>query len=72
MMQNLSQMTNDELKQYLSEHRNDAESFRSALEVLLSRRNPAHRQPYPFDLSDPEREVESILREKFDQAEESN
>lgn len=68
MTTSLSQMTNTELKQYLSEHRNDEESFRAALEVLMQRRNPANRQPYPFDLANPESEVEAILREKFNQA----
>ena len=68
MTMNLSQMTNTELKQYLSEHRNDEESFRAALEVLMQRRNPANRQRYPFDLANPESEVEAILREKFNQA----
>jgi hypothetical protein len=69
MTSDLSQMTNTELKQYLSEHRNDQEAFRAALEVLMSRRNPATRQPYPFDLADPESEVEAILRSKLDHIE---
>ena len=68
MTQYLSQMTNTELKKYLSEHRNDEKAFRAALEVLMSRRNPANLQPYPFDLANPEKEVEAILREKFNQA----
>jgi hypothetical protein len=65
MTSNLFQMTNAQLKQYLSEHRNDQDSFQAALEVLLSRRNPANRQPYPFNLTDPEKEVEAIFREKL-------
>lgn len=69
MTLNLSQMTNTELKQYLSKHRNDEEAFQAALEVLMQRRDPANRQPYPFDLANPESEVEAILREKFNQAE---
>lgn len=70
MMQNLDKLTTPELKRYLSEHRNDEESFRAALQVLMSRRDPnAPRQPYPFDLDDPESEVEAILREKLKQAE---
>ena len=68
MTPNLSQMTNTELKQYLSKHRNDEEAFRAALEVLMRRRDPANRQPYPFDLVNPASEVEAILREKFNQA----
>lgn len=69
MMLNLSQMTNIELKRYISENRNDTEAFQAAMEVLMSRRNPANRHPYPFELANPEVEVEAILREKLDQAE---
>jgi hypothetical protein len=69
MMPNLSQMTFAELKRYLSEHRNDQEAFRAALEVLMSRRNPANRQPSPFELANPESEVEAILKEKLKQVE---
>lgn len=69
MIPNLSEMTNAELKRYISEHRNDVEAFQAAMEVVISRRNPANRQPYPFDLANPEVEVEAILREKLDQAE---
>jgi len=70
MMQNLDQLTTSELKRYLSEHRNDEEAFRSALQILINRRDPnSPRQPYPFDLDDPESEVEAILREKLNQSE---
>lgn len=66
MMQNLNEMTTSELKQYISEHRNDEEAFRAALQVLINRRDRnAPRQPYPFDLDNPEAEVEAILREKL-------
>ncbi|MFB8791856.1 MAG: hypothetical protein U7123_24175 [Potamolinea sp.] len=69
MTPNLQQMTNAELKQYISAHRNDEEAFRAALEVLISRRDPnAAYQPYPFDLADPEGEVKAILMEKIQQA----
>lgn len=65
VMPNLNGMTNRELKQYLSAHRNDDCSFRAALTVLMTRCNPANRHPYPFDLANPENEVEAILREKL-------
>jgi hypothetical protein len=65
MMQNLSEMTNAELKQYISEHRNDTDSFTAAMAVVMSRRNPANLQPYPLDLVNPEVEVEAILRKKL-------
>jgi hypothetical protein len=66
MMLNLSEMTNTELKQYISTHRNDSDAFQAAMEVLMSRRNPANRHPYPFDLVNPEVEVEAILKAKID------
>jgi stage V sporulation protein SpoVS len=65
MMQNLSEMTNTELKQYISEHRNNPDSFAAAMAVVMSRRNPANLQPYPLDLVNPEVEVEAILRKKL-------
>ena len=72
MMQNLAQMTNAELKKYISEHRNDDKAFQAAMEVLMSRRDPAKRQPYPFTLKNPEAEVEAILRAKLNQANQNN
>ena len=65
MTSNLSQMTNTELKRYISEHRNDESAFRAAMCFLMSRRDPANLQPYPFALANPESEVEAILREKL-------
>jgi hypothetical protein len=65
MMQELDQMTNLELKRYLSEHRNDETAFQAGLQVLMDRRDPSMRQPYPFDLNDPEQEVEALLKEKL-------
>jgi hypothetical protein len=66
MTQDLYQMTNAELKQYISAHRNNEEEFRAALEELMSRRDPnALYQPYPFDLNDPENEVQTLLAEKL-------
>ncbi len=67
MTQNLDLMTNAELKHYLSEHRNDGEEFRLALQVLLGRCDAnAASQPYPFNLAEPESEVTAILTEKID------
>lgn len=64
---NLFEMKNTELKQYLSENRNDREAFQAALEVLMSRRNPANRQRSPFNLANPESELEANVREKLNQ-----
>ena len=70
MKQDLHKMTNAELKQYISTHRNDEEAFRAALEMLMSRRDPnAAYHPYPFDLADPEGEVKAVLMEKLKKAE---
>jgi hypothetical protein len=69
MIPNLSAMTNTELKRYISEHRNDVEAFQAAMEVLMSRRNSDNRHPYPFELENPEVEVEALLKEKLSQSE---
>lgn len=68
MIPNLSNMTNTELKRYISEHRNDKDAFQAAMEVLMSRRNPANRQPYPLELANPEVEVEAVLRAKLNES----
>ncbi|MEH2236507.1 DUF6887 family protein [Nostoc sp.] len=65
MIQNLNQMTNIELKRYISKHRNQEKAFRAALQVLMSRCDSATQQPYPFDLDNPESEVEALLLEKL-------
>ncbi|MCT7990317.1 DUF6887 family protein [Laspinema olomoucense] len=68
MSENLHQMTHAELKQYLSQHRNEEEAFREALQVLISRRNSETvRYPYPFDVANPEREITAILKKKLNQ-----
>ncbi|MBN3907244.1 MAG: hypothetical protein HWQ35_11960 [Nostoc sp. NMS1] len=69
MMQNLNQMTNTEIKRYISEHRNDEEAFRAALQVLMSRSDFSTQHPYPFDLDNPESEVEALLLEKLNRTE---
>jgi hypothetical protein len=70
MTQDLHQMTNAELKQYISAHRNEDQAFRAALQVLMSRRDPnAPYQPYPFDLRNPEGKVQAIFMEKLRKSE---
>lgn len=70
MTQDLNQLTNAELKRYISEHRNNDEAFHEALQILMSRRDPnAITYPYPYDMADPEREVEAIFRERMSQIE---
>jgi hypothetical protein len=70
MNQDLNQITNAELMRYISEHRNNDDAFHAALQVLISRRDPnAVTYPYPYDMADPEREMEAIFREKIHQLE---
>ena len=70
MTPNLDQMTNAKLKQYISAHRNEDQAFRAALTVLISRRDPnAPYQPYPFDLNDPEGEVQALFAKKLSRSE---
>jgi hypothetical protein len=70
MSQDLNQMTNAELKRYISKHRNNEDAFHAALEVLMSRRDPhAPWYPHPHKMADPEREMEAIFREKIRQLE---
>ncbi len=70
MIPNLEQMTDVELKRYISENRNNQEAFHAALEIIISRRDPnAPLQPYPFDLENPEAEVEALLRAKLNKSE---
>jgi hypothetical protein len=66
-MQNLSEMTNVELKQYISEHHNNPDSFAAAMAVVINRHNPANLKPYPLDLANYEVEVEAILRAKLNE-----
>jgi hypothetical protein len=70
MSQNLHEMTNSQLKQYISVHRNEDEAFRAALQVLMDRRDPnAPSYSCPSDFSDPEGEVRAIFLEKLKQIE---
>jgi hypothetical protein len=66
MTPDLHQMTDAELKQYISAHRNDEQAFHAALEVVLSRRDPSvPSQPYPLDLPDPLGTLTALFAEKL-------
>jgi hypothetical protein len=67
MMPDFDAMTTAEIKHYISEHRNDEQEFRSALKVLMSR-SAAPKQPYPFDLANPEVEVTALLKQIIDRS----
>lgn len=62
-MTELQQMTTNQLKQYLSEHRRDDDKFSAALSELLNRDpNPVI---YPADM--PIEEMEKVVRKKIEQ-----
>jgi hypothetical protein len=63
----LSEMTNSELRVYLSQHRNDEEAFSQALEVLISRKKDGFKYPPPYSM--PYEEVEAIFKSKLNQSE---
>lgn len=63
----LSEMTNSELRRYLSEHRNDEEAFSQALEVLLNRKKDGFKYPSPYSM--PYEEVEAIFKAKLNPSE---
>jgi hypothetical protein len=64
MKKSLSEMTNAELRQYLSQHRNDETAFSQALEVLLSRKKNGFKYPAPQSMS--YEELEAIFQEKLE------
>lgn len=61
-MPNLKEMTNAELKQFLSANRNNDEPFSEALSELLNRNSGAQR--YPANM--PPEEIEQVIREHLD------
>ncbi len=61
-MPNLKEMTDSEIKQYLSEHRNNDEAFSKALSELLNRNSNTQR--YPADM--PLEEIERVIREHIE------
>lgn len=58
----LTDMTNAQLKQYISEHRNDQDACSAALSVLINRSDPANRRPFPENLQELERELHAFLQ----------
>jgi hypothetical protein len=62
---NLSELSQTQLKQYLSEHRNDDEKFSSALQELMSRDpNPTWYPPTGWE------ETGRIIQQKIKEMEE--
>jgi hypothetical protein len=67
MSQDLNELTTADLKQYLSQHRNEPGVFHDCLQILMQRSEGAERHPYPFDLPNQEATVAAILQAKIDQ-----
>ncbi|MEL6262341.1 MAG: hypothetical protein AAFR12_14870 [Cyanobacteria bacterium J06626_6] len=66
MNNELDKLTNNELKAYISEHRNDTSLASAALELLLSRQDPeAPVYPYSLGLNGSEHELRAVLEEKL-------
>ena len=61
----LSQMSNTELRQYLSENRNDEEKFSQVLELLISRKTENFKYPPPSEMD--REEIEAIFQAKLNQ-----
>ncbi|WP_332865620.1 DUF6887 family protein [Pannus brasiliensis] len=62
-------MTNSELHQYLSAHRDEEAAFSQALEVLLSRKKDGFKYPAPQTMS--YEEVEKIFKDKLNRINEA-
>lgn len=60
------QMSDAELRQYMSEHRNDEEAFSQALEVLMERKKYSFKYPPPQQMS--KEEIEAIFKSKLNQS----
>ncbi|WP_293088042.1 DUF6887 family protein [Okeania sp. SIO3B5] len=58
-------MNNRELRQYLSENRNDEEKFSQALELLMSRKTKSFKYPPPSEIE--KEEIEAIFQAKLNQ-----
>ena len=65
----LEQLSDAELRQYLSEHRNDEEAFSQALEVLMERKKYSFKYPPPSEMN--YEEVEAIFKAKLNKEEKS-
>jgi len=65
MKKTLSQMSNIEIRQYLSENRHDEEKFSQALELLMSRKEDNFKYPPPSEMNTTE--IETLLKAKLNQ-----
>ena len=58
-------MNNTELRQYLSQNRNDEDKFSQALEILISRKKDQFKYPPPSEMD--KQEIEAIFKAKLKQ-----
>jgi hypothetical protein len=63
MNQALEQLSDAELRSFMSEHRNDEEAFSQALQVLMERKKYSFKYPPPQEMSTDE--IEAIFRAKL-------
>ena len=59
----LSDMNNTELRQYLSQHRQDEQAFSQALEILLDRKKNLFKYPPPSQMN--YQEIEDIFKKEI-------
>jgi len=64
MNKSLSEMSNRELRQYLSENRHNEDLFSQALELLMSRKSENFKYPPPSEMD--AAEIEAIFKARLD------
>lgn len=67
MKEDLSRLTNAELKKYISVHRNENEKASAALAIILSRQDPDSFYPYSFGMNGSEAELKAVFEQKFEE-----
>jgi hypothetical protein len=68
MAQGLNELTTTELKQYLSQNRNDSGAFRAGLQIMMNRSGGAHRHPSPLSMAAPEATFTAPLKDHLAQS----
>ena len=64
MKKSLLEMSDTEIRQYLSENRHNEEAFSQALEVLMNRKRDNFKYPPPSEMD--AAEIEAIFKAKLD------
>lgn len=63
MKKQLSEMTDQELRQYLSKNRHNEEAFSQALEILINRKTDPFKYPPPSEMN--YQEIEAMFQKKI-------